>query len=72
MMKCPYCGKEMMNGFLISSRDITFTDDYNINRSFRIKKCNDLELSKGSGLSLSHCTAFHCSSCKKIVIDYEN
>lgn len=70
-MKCPYCGEEMVNGFLISSRDITFTND-NPNRSFRVKKRNDLELSKGSGLSLPHCVAHHCRSCKKIVIDYEN
>ena len=23
-MKCPYCGDEMIRGYLISSRDITF------------------------------------------------
>lgn len=70
-MKCPYCGEEMVNGFLISSRAITFTDD-NPDRLFRTKKRNDLELSKGSGLSVPHCAAYHCSSCKKIIIDYGN
>ena len=23
-MKCPYCGEEMIRGYLMSSRDITF------------------------------------------------
>ena len=26
-MKCPYCGDEMIRGYLMSSRDITFTVD---------------------------------------------
>ncbi len=70
-MKCPYCGEEMIDGFLISSRDITFSND-DPNRTFRIKKRNDLELTKGSGGSIPHCAACHCSRCKKIVIDYGN
>ena len=28
-MKCPYCGEEMIRGYLMSSRDITFAvEDY--------------------------------------------
>ena len=26
-MKCPYCGEEMIRGYLMSSRDITFAVD---------------------------------------------
>ncbi len=47
-MKCPYCGEEMIRGYLMSSRDITFAVD-NLTKVFRIKKSDDLELSKGSG-----------------------
>ena len=47
-MKCPYCGEEMIRGYLMSSRDITFVVD-NLTKVFRIKKSDDLELSKGSG-----------------------
>lgn len=50
-MKCPYCGEEMIRGYLMSSRDITFAVD-NLTKVFRIKKSDDLELSKGSGGSL--------------------
>ncbi len=44
-MKCPYCGDEMIRGYLMSSRDITFAVD-NLTKVFRIKKSDDLELSK--------------------------
>ena len=69
-MKCPYCGDEMIRGYLMSSRDITFTVD-NLTKVFRIKKSDDLELSKGLA-GISHCEAYRCSSCKKILIDYAN
>lgn len=71
MMKCPYCGEEMVDGYLISSTDISFSTD-DPEQFFRIKKRNDLELSTGSGLSIPHCAACHCSRCKKLVIDYGN
>ena len=63
-MKCPYCGEEMIRGYLMSSRDITFVVD-NLTKVFRIKKSDDLELSKGSE-GIPHCEAYRCSSCKKI------
>ena len=50
-MKCPYCGEEMIRGYLMSSRDITFAVD-NLTKVFRIKKSDDLELSKGQEESL--------------------
>ena len=52
------------------SRDITFEVD-NLTKVFRIKKSDDLELSKGSG-GIPHCEAYRCSNCKKILIDYAN
>lgn len=36
MMKCPYCGEEMVDGYLISSTDISFSTD-DPERFFRIK-----------------------------------
>ena len=41
----------------MSSRDITFAVD-NVTKVFRIKKSDDLELSKGSG-GIPHCEAYH-------------
>ena len=54
----------------MSSRDITFAVD-NLTKVFRIKKSDDLELSKGSE-GIPHCEAYRCNSCKKILIDYAN
>lgn len=68
-MKCPYCGEKMIRGSLMSSRDITFAIDNPNGNLFRIKKRDDLELSKGSE-GIPHCEAYHCRSCKKIMIDY--
>ena len=42
-MKCPYCGEEMIKGFLMSLRDITFTVDNSDRKIFRTKKLDDLE-----------------------------
>ena len=61
-MKCPYCGEEMIRGYLMSSRDITFAVD-NLTKVFRIKKSDDLELSKGSE-GIPHCEAYRCNSCR--------
>ena len=55
----------------MSSRDITFAIDNPNGNLFRIKKRDDLEVSKGSE-GIPHCEAYHCSSCKKIMIDYVN
>lgn len=69
-MKCPYCGGEMIKGYVASSRDISFlTDDPN-GKILRIKKKGDIELTKGLG-EIPNCGAYCCNSCKKILIDYE-
>ena len=57
-MKCPYCGEEMIRGYLMSSRDITFAVD-NVTKVFRIKQSDDLELSSlrqmmSDGLAYRH------------------
>ena len=70
-MKCPYCGEEMIKGFLTSSLDISFVIDNPNGKLFQIKKSGDLELSEGSW-GIPHCEAYHCSNCKKIIIDYTN
>lgn len=72
-MKCPCCGDEMTAGFLVSSRDITFTEEKpNEHPIFRVRKRSDLELNKGSGGAIPNCAAYHCINCKKILIDYAN
>ena len=69
-MICPYCGREMIKGYVASSRDISFlTDDPN-GKLLRIKKKDDIELTKGS-CEIPNCRAYCCTSYKKILIDYD-
>ena len=71
-MKCPYCGEEMIRGYLMSSRDIAFAvDDVTKVKFFRIRKSDDLELSKGSG-GIPHCEAYRCSSYVLEKLSYRN
>ena len=40
-MKCPYCGEEMIRGYLMSSRDITFAVD-NLTKAYRCNSCKKI------------------------------
>ena len=67
-MKCPICDKEMEKGFVQSARRVIFTNDKN-EGFFDIKAKDDIVLSSNNW---THpiCIAYHCSDCKKVVIDY--
>ena len=43
-MKCPYRGEEMMRGYLMSSRDITFTIDNPFNDYLKSKKIDYVDV----------------------------
>lgn len=69
-MKCPCCGREMTSGFVRSARGIYYT---NKARKTLMDPIHDLE----NEIRLSShnwarpvCIAYHCSDCKKVVIDY--
>lgn len=68
-MNCPYCGNEMVKGFVQSSRAFFFAVEphgilYKPNRK------------KGEFCLSSHnftnpiCAAYHCPACKKVLLDY--
>lgn len=70
-MKCPCCGKEMINGVVQSARQIFFTTKAHkfwfapdANRNDEVLLCPDTWIAPTS------CTAYHCPDCKKVVIDY--
>lgn len=70
-MKCPYCGEEMESGFIKSGRSIYWGKDEMVDP---IYYPNDIKVNKFSlGDLFRGCTveAYHCSSCKKIVVSYE-
>ena len=68
-MKCPWCEKEMTEGFINSSRNVIFSEKPNEALFF----LNDKE---NIGLTQHNWTrpsakAYHCESCKKVVVDYD-
>lgn len=73
-MKCPCCGNEMTVGFVQSTRRIRFTTEKN---ESWFDLCEMLQLQPKDEIVLSFdnwthptCIAYHCSDCKKVLIDY--
>ena len=67
-MNCPHCGKEMAEGFVQSAREIFFTTDPHW--AFFIPNApGEISLSSHN-LTRPTCIAYHCKSCKKVIIDY--
>ena len=69
-MKCPYCSNEMNIGVVQSARQIFFTDKPHKNFFFPDKGVNSEVLLSTHNWIRPSCVAYHCESCKKIIIDY--
>ena len=67
-MDCPYCGNEMTKGWVQSARRVIFTTTKK-ESAFLINHKTDVVLTANNFVAPS-CIAYHCSTCKKIVIDY--
>ena len=67
-MKCPFCGREMTEGFVQSSSYIFFTQKKH--KLFFRPRENDITLSTRN-YTCPTAKAWHCSACLKVVIDYE-
>lgn len=68
-MNCPYCGNEMTRGWVQSARRVLFTTIKN-ESGFLFKAKGDIVLTTNNFIDPS-CIAYHCGTCKKVVIDYE-
>ena len=68
-MKCPFCEKEMENGFIQGARQFFYTTKKK--RVLFLPSDDDIELSNNNCTSPT-CIAYHCIECKKIIIDYNN
>ena len=72
-MKCPYCNKEMKEGFIraLSRGGVCWVnekDDWSAPRS----DAGFLQLGNAPWLKTDGVPAFNCDSCKHIIIDYSN
>ena len=69
-MKCPSCGNKMTIGVVQAARWIYFTTRAH-KFFFRPNTSNEEEVLLSShNWTRPTCTAYHCSRCKKVVIDY--
>ncbi len=68
-MQCPYCGKEMEKGMIISSEPINFMKEVRfINRPKKRK--GEFNLATPHLGGRSHVDVCLCRECRKIVIEY--
>lgn len=68
-MKCPYCGNEMREGFVQSSRAFFFATEYHGILYRPNPKKGEFWLSSHN-FTGPVCAARHCSNCKKVILDY--
>ena len=72
-MKCPYCEKEMEQGFIQSPHEISWKKGYKRPLFGRAQFhegsviLSELSFMKGSAV-----TAFLCRDCQKVIIDYSD
>lgn len=69
-MMCPYCGKQMKNGYIQSAREI-FWSTQKKKLFFKAMGREDKPLAS-FGWNGSSAIAFYCDNCRKVVIDCKN
>ena len=70
-MTCPYCNKDLIEGYIYSPRTLSWTTG-------KLKTFSEYSLTKEGNVVLSETglihpakvIAYNCSSCKKIIISY--
>ena len=69
-MKCPYCGNEMINGFIQSSRGVFFATEEHSAWFLPNTSKGEFFISSNNWTAPTCVASYHCSDCKKVVIDY--
>ncbi|WP_371126179.1 PF20097 family protein [Succiniclasticum ruminis] len=66
-MNCPYCNKKMISGFVQGGREVFFTEQKH--KWIFAATDKDVLLTRHN-LTAPTCKAYHCPTCKKVLIDY--
>lgn len=71
-MKCPYCGKEMLRGFIQSRDGVTWEPKKRLLPIFAYLSKDAVHLGNDSEQDFSDnfAIAYRCADCKKIIIGY--
>lgn len=70
-MKCPYCGKEMKEGYIQASSLLAWTpkNETPVGVTRWAKSPNSVTLAKWYGITDASIDACYCESCNKVIID---
>ena len=68
-MKCPYCGQEMINGYIYGDRSKLKWLPAEKNLILGIWAKDSIELGEGEGFRRSRVNASMCHWCGKLIID---
>lgn len=71
-MKCPYCGEEMQEGFLFSSKDGALSFAKKVPAVFKSAKKAEgfIQITKMKAAHRSSVKANACENCKQLVVEY--
>ena len=66
-MTCPYCGRQMTEGFIQARGEVYFTEAPH--KLLFGASGKDVVLTRHNRTAPT-CAAWHCPACKKVLIDY--
>lgn len=70
-MNCPYCNKTLTEGYIYSPRTLSWTPQpLKTFSEASFQKEGNVILSETGILTPAKIVAYHCPSCKKIIISY--
>ena len=69
-MKCPYCQKEMEQGYIQCRDGVNWTPKKQLVAALSCFGKGSISLENGAGRN-SAVYAYHCSDCEKVIIDYQ-
>ena len=69
-MKCPYCGQEMVLGYVQCRDGLFWTPKKQPVAALSCFGRGRICLANSASNSVNTACAFHCETCRKIVIDY--
>lgn len=68
-MQCPYCSRDMEDGYIQSARHFYFTRKLH---KFMIFPCEGDTTLSTHNLTAPRCEAHRCRDCKKVILRYED
>lgn len=69
-MKCPYCEKEMVLGYIQCRDGVHWTMKKQLVAALSFLGKGSTSLANGAADNANTVYAYKCSSCKKVIIDY--